>query len=103
MRFDSPVNNMHLCGNGALPKNASIRQLTSNPTPGTCRQIYSNTIALAFVRRHCSKVFIMYLLDPDCVFRSIRPPIPMTAGHLFRRIRPPVTLCREAVGFGYQV
>jgi hypothetical protein len=39
----------------------------------------------------------------DCVFRNMRPPIPITSGHLFRRIRPPVTRCREAVDFGYQV
>ena len=38
-----------------------------------------------------------------CAFRRIRPPIPITSGHLFRSIRPPVTRCREAVGFGYQI
>jgi len=38
-----------------------------------------------------------------CVFRNIRPPIPITSGHLFRRIRPPVTRCREAACYGYQV
>jgi len=41
--------------------------------------------------------------NPRCVFRNIRPPIPITSGHLFRRIRPPVTRCREAACFGYQV
>ena len=44
-----------------------------------------------------------YPLALDCVFRSIRPLIPTTSGHLFRGIRPPVTRCREAVGLGYQV
>src|SRR6056297_2103024 len=39
----------------------------------------------------------------ECGFRRIRPPIPITSGHLFRSIRPPVTRCREAVDFGYQV
>ena len=38
-----------------------------------------------------------------CVFRNIRPPIPITSGHLLRRIRPPMTRCREAACFGYQV
>jgi len=38
-----------------------------------------------------------------CVFRSIRPLIPTTSGHLCRSIRPPVTRCREAVGWGYQI
>ena len=33
----------------------------------------------------------------NCVFRRIRPPIPITSGRLFRSIRPPVTRCREAV------
>jgi hypothetical protein len=36
----------------------------------------------------------------DCVFRSMRPPIPTTCAHLFRGIRPPVTRCREAVEIG---
>ena len=40
--------------------------------------------------------------QPACAFRRIRPPIPITSGHLFRCIRPPVTRCREAVDFGYQ-
>ena len=39
----------------------------------------------------------------NCVFRSIRPLIPTTCAHLFRGIRPPLTLCGEAVEFGYQV
>jgi IS30 family transposase len=42
-------------------------------------------------------------LKIDCVFRSIRPPIPTTCAHLFRGIRPPVTRCREAACFGYQI
>jgi hypothetical protein len=39
----------------------------------------------------------------NCVFRRIRPPIPITSGRLFRSIRPPVTRCREAVRSGYQI
>ncbi len=42
------------------------------------------------------------LVPKRCVFRNMRPPIPITSGHLFRRIRPPVTRCREAACFGYQ-
>jgi hypothetical protein len=42
------------------------------------------------------------IIDYECVFRRIRPPIPTTSGHLFRGIRPPVTRCREAACFGYQ-
>src|SRR6056297_3272722 len=38
-----------------------------------------------------------------CAFRRIRPPIPITSGHLFRSIRPPMTRCREAVRAGYQI
>ena len=34
-----------------------------------------------------------------CIFRSIRPPIPTTSGHLYRGIRPPVARCFEAFGF----
>ena len=39
----------------------------------------------------------------NCVFRSIRPPIPTTSAHLFRSIRPPVMRCCEAAFFSYQV
>jgi hypothetical protein len=46
---------------------------------------------------------IVELYAARCAFRCIRPPIPITSGHLFRSIRPPVTRCREAVDFGYQV
>ena len=31
-----------------------------------------------------------------CVFRRIRPAIPILCAHLFRAIRPPLTRCREA-------
>jgi peptide/nickel transport system permease protein len=47
-------------------------------------------------------IFALLILT-ICVFRSIRPLIPTTSGHLFRSIRPPVTRCREAVGWGYQI
>jgi len=56
------------------------------------------------IRKHWPKSEILLRADSHyCVFRNIRPPIPITSGHLFRRIRPPVTRCREAACFGYQV
>ena len=58
-------------------------------------QVYAGKFSDKTVTRHLAAI--------RCAFRRIRPPIPITSGHLFRSIRPPVTRCREAVYFGYQV